>query len=74
MGERLINARHHAADVMQSRNKQLRERWEAFSGIVEDRHTIMELSVMFHDRQHKVLQQAPTVCTCTCPQTCRKHF
>ena len=54
MGERLIKARHYAQEVMKERNKELREKWEKFSTIVEDRNTIMETSVVFHDWQQKV--------------------
>ena len=49
-------ARHYAMDVMQAGNKKLRDGWETFSAIVEERNNMFELSVVFHDWQQKVLR------------------
>ena len=54
MGERLTAANHYATEVFKSHSKELKGSWDNLTQMVDERATLLSLSVSFHDRQQKV--------------------
>lgn len=55
MGDRLIASQHYAEEQIRAESQELEERWEGLRGVIEERVELFDLSVSFHENQHKVV-------------------
>ena len=59
MADRLVDAGHYAAQQIRQIGNQLEREWRTFATALDDRSTVLTLSVMFHQKAEHYMERVP---------------
>jgi len=54
LSEKLVGARHYAADQINESSSEIKTNWDRLTIIIDERDSLLTLAISFYDRQQKV--------------------